>query len=173
LQSKRGELSLGDQSPLFYYNKPGMIDKNRIEEIVNEHIKETEIFLVTVRVSNLNRILVFVDTFTGITLDECVELHRHIEKNLDRNMEDFELEVSSPGLDTPFTVIQQYRKNTGKRIEVINNNDEKYAGILRNVTTGGFELDTEIITQGKKKELREIFFNFDEVKTAREVLIIK
>ena len=52
----------------------------------------------------------------GITIDECASLHRHIENNLDREKEDFELQVSSPGLDMPFAVIDQYYKNEGEKL---------------------------------------------------------
>ena len=67
-----------------------MIDKTRIEKLVNEFIDGTGIFLVAVKVSASNRITVLADTMKGITLDECAALHRHIEKNFDRNIEDFE-----------------------------------------------------------------------------------
>jgi len=82
-----------------------MIERNKIEKLVNEFINETGIFLVAIKISSSNRITVLADTMKGITIDECVKLHRHIEKNLDRNAMDFELQVSSPGLDTPFGVI--------------------------------------------------------------------
>ena len=166
-------MSLGDQSPLFCYLNSGMIDKNVIENIVKEFIKGTDIFLVTVRVSNSNRITVLADTIKGITIDECVALHSHVEKHLDRNTEDFELQVSSPGIDMPFTVIEQYRKNEGRRVEVVDYQGMKVTGTLKNVTNGGFELETEIRVKGKGKELKDISFNFDEVKSTKEVLLIK
>ncbi len=61
----------------------------------------------------------------GITIDECAAIHRHIEKSLDRDKEDFELQVSSPGLDMPFGVIEQYYKNEGKKVEVVDNEGSK------------------------------------------------
>jgi len=150
-----------------------MIDKKKIENLVNEFIEGTDIFPVAVRVSNSNRITVLADTIKGITLDECAALHRHVEKSLDRNVEDFELQVSSPGVDMPFAVIEQYRKNEGKKIEVVDNDGMKYTGTLKNVTPGGFELETETRVRGKGKEMKEISFNFDQVKSAKEVLMIK
>jgi ribosome maturation factor RimP len=108
-----------------------------------------------------------------ITIDECASIHRHIEKSLDRNIEDFELQVSSPGLDMPFGVIEQYHKNEGKKVEVTDNDGEKFSGILKDVTSGGFELETEVKVKGKGKEIKEISFNFDQVKATREILTIK
>ena len=150
-----------------------MTDKEYIKELVEEFINGTGLFLVAVKVSSANRITVLADKNEGITIDECVAIHRHIENNLDREKEDFELQVSSPGLDLPFGVIEQYYKNEGKKVEVTDNDGTKLSGTLKNVTAGGFELETEVKTKGKTKELKDISFNFDQVKTARVILTIK
>ena len=150
-----------------------MIDRSEIEKLVNESIKGTGIFLVAVKVSSSNRISVVVDNMKGITIDECAALHRKLEKNFDRIAEDFELQVSSPGLDMPFAVIEQYSKNEGKRVEVVDTDGVKFAGILKNVTSGGFELETEVKVKGRPKEIKEISFNFDQIKSTKTVLTIK
>ncbi|MCE5347282.1 MAG: ribosome assembly cofactor RimP [Bacteroidales bacterium] len=150
-----------------------MIEKSKIQDLVKEFIKGTELFIVAVKVSSSNKITVLADTMEGITIDECVDIHRHIESNLDRDIEDFELQVSSPGLDLPFGVIEQYYKNEGKKVEVIDNDGSKYSGILKNVTNGGFELETELKIKGKPKEVKDISFNLDQVKSVRIVLTIK
>jgi ribosome maturation factor RimP len=108
----------------------------------------------------------------GIRIEECAALHHHLVKSLDRDVEDFELEVSSPGLDMPFSVIEQYYKNEGNRIEVIDTDDSKFNGILKFVTGGGFELETEVKVKGKAKEISDISFNFDQVKSAKVILSI-
>ncbi|MDQ1332366.1 MAG: ribosome maturation factor RimP [Bacteroidota bacterium] len=150
-----------------------MIDKNKIEMLVNEFITGTGMFLVTVKVSTSNRITVLADTPDGITIDECAAIHQHIGKSLNRDVEDFELQVSSPGLDMPFVVIEQYRKNQGKRVEVVDIEGTKSSGLLKNVTSGGFELETEVKVKGKTKEIKELSFNFDQVKSTRVILTIK
>jgi ribosome maturation factor RimP len=149
-----------------------MIEKEKTEKLVAEFINGTGIFLVAVKVSSANRITVLVDTNQGITIDECASIHRHLEKSLDRDAEDFELQVSSPGLDMPFGVIEQYYKNEGQRVEVADNDGTKFTGILKNVTTGGFELETEVKVKGKQKETREVSFNFDQVKSTKVILSI-
>ena len=78
-----------------------MIEKQKIQGLIEEYIKGTELFLVSVKVSSANRIIVLADKKDGITIDECAAIHRHIENGLDRDVEDFELQVSSPGLDFP------------------------------------------------------------------------
>ena len=150
-----------------------MIDREKIEKSVREYISGTPLFLVAVKVSSSNKITILADKKEGITIDECAGLHRHIEKDLDRNVEDFELQVSSPGLDMPFGVIDQYYKNEGRKVDVVDTEGQKYSGKLKNVTTGGFDLETEVKVKGKSKEIMDVSFNFDHVKTTKVVLTIK
>jgi len=150
-----------------------MIEKQKIQGLVEEFIKGTGLFLVTVKISNANRIIVLADKNEGITIDECAAIHRHIENGLDRDKEDFELQVSSPGLDIPFGVIEQYLKNEGKKVEVVDNEGSKYTGKLKNITRGGFELETEKKTKGRAIELKDISFNFEQIKSTRVILTIK
>jgi ribosome maturation factor RimP len=150
-----------------------MIEKQNIQVLVEEVIKGTGLFLVGVKVSSSNRITVLADKNEGITIEECASIHRHIVNSIDREKEDFELQVSSPGLDLPFGVIEQYYKNDGKSVEVIDIDGSKYTGLLKNITAGGFELQTELKIKGKTKELKDISFNFDQIKSTRVILTIK
>ncbi len=150
-----------------------MIEKQTIKEIADEHLKGSDAFLVAIKISSANRITLLVDRKEGITIDECAALHRYIESRLDRNIEDYELQVSSPGLDLPFVVLEQYYKNEGKKIEVIDAEGSKYVGVLKDVTSGGFELEAEVKAKGKTREVKDLSFNFENVKSARVILIIK
>lgn len=150
-----------------------MVEKQHIQALVEEFMKGTDLFLVAVKVSTANRITILADKKSGITIEECVAIHRHIENNLDRETEDYELQVSSPGLDLPFGVIEQYYKNEGKKVEVIDTDGTKFAGVLKNITPGGFELETEVKVKGKGKELKDISFNFEQIKSTRVILTIK
>ena len=150
-----------------------MIEKQKIEGLVEEYIRSTGIFLVSVKINSGNRIIVLADKNEGITIDECAAIHRLIEKGLDREIEDFELQVSSPGLDMPFEVIDQYFKNEGKKVEVVDNEGSEYIGKLKNVTAGGFELVTEIKTKGRTIEFKDVSFNYEQIKSTRVRLTIK
>jgi ribosome maturation factor RimP len=154
-----------------------MIEKAKIEKLVEEHISGTGLFLVAVKISAAGKITVLADTKEGITIDECASISRLIEKNFNREEEDYELQVSSPGLEMPFLVKQQYYKSEGKRIEVTDTEGMKYFGILRNVTDGGFELESQVKSKNREKskspELKELSFNYDQVKSAREVVTFK
>jgi ribosome maturation factor RimP len=150
-----------------------MIDKIKIENLVKEFIGGTELFLVAVKVSSAGKITILADKREGITIDECVSISRFIEKNLNRDEEDYELMVSSPGLDMPFVVKEQFLKSEGKKVEVINTEGIKFSGLLKNVTNGGFEIETEINVKGKTKEKKELSFNYDQVKSTRKVVLFK
>ena len=149
-----------------------MINKEIIKTLVNDFIAERDIFLVDTKVSTTNRITVLVNKPEGITIDECVMISKHIEANLDREKEDYELKVSSPGLDMPFKVRQQYEMSIGRPIEVVDIEGKKTRGILKNVQGEGFEIESEK-NFGKRKEPVEISFNFDEIKTVKEVIRFK
>ncbi len=141
-----------------------MIDRKQISQIVEEHIGGTDLFLVDVKVSATSKVTVLFDRKSGgITVDDCAKLSRYIESRLDREKEDFELQVSSPGLEMPFLVMEQYFKNQGRKVTVVDNEGKQYTGILRNVTTGGFELESET----------ELSFNFDQVKSVKTVIAFK
>ena len=150
-----------------------MTGQKEIEELVKRLIEGTGLFVVSVKAGNSGRVTVLVDTKEGITIDECAGLHRQIEMNLDRDKEDYELQVSSPGLDSPFLVIEQYYKNENKKVDVVDHEGNKFSGILKNVTNGGFDVATEVKEKGKQKEMKDISFNFEDVKSTRIVLTIK
>ena len=76
------------------------------------------LYEVITKISADNRISVFIDSLKGININDCAVLSRLLEDQLDREKEDFELTVSSAGLDQPFIVIEQYKKNIGKQIKV-------------------------------------------------------
>jgi ribosome maturation factor RimP len=163
----------GTKVPYFIIIHWNMIDKVKIENLVKEFISGTDLFLVAVKVSSSGKITVLADKNEGITIDECVSISRFIEKNLNRDEEDFELMVSSPGLEMPFMVTEQYHKNVGKKVEVTSIDGIKVAGLLKNITKGGFEIETEVKVKGKAKEKKEISFNYDQVKSTREIISFK
>lgn len=150
-----------------------MTEKTYIEKLVKEFAEIPGLFVVAVKVSSTNRITVLADTMSGITIDECVAIHRFLENKLMSEADDYELQVSSPGLDTPFSVIEQYLKNQGRKVDVTDDEGKKHTGILKNITKGGFELETEVKSKGKTKDMKDVSFNFDQVKSTKIVLTVK
>ena len=108
-----------------------MIDKNVVSGIVNEWLEDKEYFLVDVSVSPDDKIVVEIDHAEGVWIDDCVELSRFIESKLDREEEDYELEVGSAGIGQPFKVLQQYLIHIGKEVEVLTREGKKLEGVLK------------------------------------------
>ena len=154
-----------------------MISKNHIIRLAQERIDELDNgnYLVDVSVSAKNVILVKMDNLNqGVSIKDCVSVSRNIEHNLDREKQDFELKVSSPGLDQPFMVYEQYLKNVGKTIEVISN-DSSLKGELLTVSPDEIELkQTEKIKNKttKKKETLETIHKIlmNDIKETRIVI---
>jgi ribosome maturation factor RimP len=142
-----------------------MLDKTKIEDIVNKALEDTDKFLVDILVSSTNVVDVFVDGDKGISIQQCVEISRVIENQFDRDIEDFELRVSSPGLHKPFKMIRQYKKYLDREIEVINKDGKKYQGFLKSLSETGFELERKIGKKKKEKVLETWLFS--DIKEAR------
>jgi len=151
-----------------------MIDKVKIAELVNEKLTEDQ-FLVEVTVSSSNVIHIMVDSDTGISINQIVEISRFVESNLDREVEDFELSVFSAGLSEPLSLVRQYKKNIDKEIDVLLTSGQKLTGILIKADDQGIDLEvtTKEKSEGsKKKELvtRVHSLGYPEIKEAKKVL---
>lgn len=123
----------------------------------------------------MNKIRVTIDNFRGISIQECVGLSRFIEEQLDREAEDFELEVSSPGLDQPFKVLKQYQKYIGKDVEVKLVDGQKTEGKLIAANEKEIEIEqaSKEKTEGKKgKQLvvRQTILPFEKIKETKIVI---
>ena len=161
-----------------------MITVAQIESLVAEKIQDTDFFIVAIKVNPGNKIVVLIDGMSGIGIDECVSISRHIEGSLDREIEDFELEVSSPGLTSPFVVLAQYEKYLGKQVEVKTESGTKVKGELSEVMDDKVVVTTKEkkrIEGRKKKELVEekidLFFQHEDlnqqIKSTKIVISFK
>ncbi|MFH0758276.1 MAG: ribosome assembly cofactor RimP [Bacteroidota bacterium] len=138
-----------------------MITEKAITELVQAHIEGSNVFLVEVAIKAGNAIRIHVDTPEGISIDQCVKISRFLNDRLDRDVEDYSLEVSSPGLGAPLKVKQQYEKNTGRSIEVYMTGGERVEGKLESVHEGHIVLRIH----GKEAEVR-----FDKIKKAKAII---
>jgi ribosome maturation factor RimP len=152
-----------------------MINKEKVQDLVESVLSE-DMFIVDIKVGSGNAIEVLVDSDKGINIDRCVEISRHIEQNLDRDAEDFSLEVSSPGLTQPLKHLRQYYKNIGKKIEVVARTGEKEEGILKSVNEQGIEMDVltkEKINGTKIPVTQSKAYSFEQIKTVKLVISFK
>lgn len=108
-----------------------MIKKEQILKLAEECLEGTNRFITDVNVGKGNQINVFIDGDEGVTIAHCVEVNRHIEKHLDREIEDYELKVSTPGVEQPLVNLRQYSKNYGKPVEITLTDGLVKKGILQ------------------------------------------
>ena len=124
-----------------------MIEKKTVCQIVEEWLEGKDYFLVEVTVSPDDKIVVEIDHAEGVWIEDCVELSRFIESKLNREEEDYELEVGSAGIGQPFKVLQQYYIHIGQEVEVVTRDGRKLAGILK-------DADEEKFTVGVEKKVK-------------------
>ncbi|MCK9452552.1 MAG: ribosome assembly cofactor RimP [Bacteroidales bacterium] len=151
-----------------------MIRKEEIIELAEEALEGTDRFVVDVLVKIDNRILVFIDSDTSVTIAHCVELSRFIEQHFDREEEDFELRVSSAGIDQPLRMFRQYKKAIGRQVEVKTTDDQVLTGVLLTVSEEALELEERIIKQYNKlkKEVKGERFTIavDQIEEIKEII---
>ncbi len=152
-----------------------MITETLITGIIDAKLEEDEMFLVEVAVKPGNKITVMVDHDNGVPISYCIELSKFIEAALDRDDEDFELEVASAGIGQPFKVKRQYLKNIGREVEVLMKDGKKFSGKLISVDDNGFsvEFEEKVKIEGKKRkelQVKTVSCNFDEVKQVKDII---
>ena len=127
-------------------------------------MEEKDYFLVDVEVTPDDRIVVEIDHADGVWIEDCVELSRFIEDHLNRDEEDYALEVGSAGLGQPFKVLQQYVNCIGKGVEVMTGNNKKMQGVLKSVEEPQFTIvvkEKQKVEGQKRPQLVEIEKTFD------------
>lgn len=145
-----------------------MITEATVRALIEEKIEGTDQFIVSIKVLPTNRIQVFVDAVGGLNVKDCVNISRQIEGNLDREVEDYELQVSSPGLTEPFQHPLQYKKNVGREIEVKTLDGTSIKGELTAFT--GEEITLQPEKKKKKEEAEPITIPLSEIKEAKTVI---
>jgi ribosome maturation factor RimP len=149
-----------------------VIDRKKVEDIIIEALKESQVFLVEVSVSRSNVIHVAIDHPAGVNFDDCAAVHRSIEDHLDREQEDFELQVSSPGLGQPLRVFRQYLKAVGEKMEIVLTDGDLVKGTLleaRPDSEGAPPALAVKLAGTKKKPAPEepVVIELSRIKTAR------
>jgi ribosome maturation factor RimP len=130
--------------------------KEEFKKLVEEKIAGTNTYLVDIKISPA-RVQVFVDKPTAIKIEDCAEISRYLHQQLEESgfWENHELEVSSPGMDEPLKVLQQYQKRIGKEISVITFDGLKHKGILKAATDIEITMEETVIRKvdGKKEKI--------------------
>lgn len=156
-----------------------MISREVVIDLIQEKLDENgELFLVDFDITVNNKISVIIDGDKGVNVTTCIEISRHIDHNLDREEEDYELTVSSAGLDKPLSVLRQYQKNIGRSLEVCPLEGKPIKGELISADRESFTLrvETREKLEGKKKKVDVItdhIFKYSEIKKSVVVILFK
>lgn len=144
-----------------------MITSTQIKTLFEQWQKDELVFLVDLSVKPGNKITILIDRIGGLNITDCVELSRFIEGNLDREKDDFELSVSSPGADAPFKVLKQYEKNIGRNVKIITKNEQTILGTLMKVEGNQIEIAPE-----KSKKSKVEVPNLIDINNIKEIRVI-
>lgn len=167
------EESRGPVKSLFYFSK--MIKKQTVIDLAKVQLEGSDKFIVDVKVSAANKIEVYIDAPNHISIADCVDLSRFIEKSLDREKDDFELQVSSPGATEPFKVTEQYKKYTGTKVSVVTKEGKKHEGVLASADEEGFVLEEtrrekKPVGKGNHTVTEHINLTYNQIKETKSVL---
>lgn len=130
-----------------------MLDKDQIKEWVEEFLEGSDRFVVDVIIKNNDVIMVFLDADTSLTIDHCVEVSKMIESKLDRDELDYELRVSSAGVDHPLTVKRQYPKNINRNLQIQLKDGTELLGKL--IEANDESIIIQPVTEIKRKKLTQ------------------
>jgi ribosome maturation factor RimP len=96
-----------------------MTFKEKVNALVDEALSERpSVFLIDLAITDAFKMIVSLDGDNGVALQDCIDISRAIESNLDREEQDFSLEVASVGVGSPLKMIRQYKKNVGRTLIV-------------------------------------------------------
>lgn len=155
-----------------------MIEKNVVRQLVEEKISSSDSYLVDVIIKPGNFVVVEIDNDEGVCVEDCAAISRYLEEHFDREVEDYELEVGSAGVTSPFKVLKQYIKNIGNEVEVLFKSGVKLAGVLVAADEEGIVLAVEkqVKPEGAKRKMtiqEEQSYRFEEIKYTKYLIRFK
>ncbi|WP_053992930.1 ribosome assembly cofactor RimP [Mangrovimonas sp. TPBH4] len=150
--------------------------KDTVKELLDKAFQEREdLFLIDFKIVGDNDIKVVIDGDNGVLVEDCMFVSRAVEHNLDREEQDFALEVTSAGATTPFVHNRQYKKNLGRVLEIKTKDDQKLEGTLADVDSEGIVLEWKAreakpVGKGKVTVKKEAQLKFDDILEAKVII---
>ncbi|WP_112086014.1 ribosome assembly cofactor RimP [Flavobacterium lacus] len=148
-----------------------MIFKDKVVALLNQGLSEKpSVFLIDLTITEAMKIIVTLDGDQGVTLQDCIDLNRVIENNLDREEQDFSIEVASAGVSTPLKLVRQYKKNIGRTLKVKTATDVMEAVLAdaneEFITLTWTAREPKKIGKGKETVDKKIELPYSEIKEA-------
>jgi ribosome maturation factor RimP len=168
----------GGRSPPPSVIQKDMIERELVTQLAKEGLASTDIFLVDVMMGLENLIRVEIDSNRALSIDDCAALNRFLVSHLDKEAEDYELEVTSAGINSPFKIVPQYVKHIGEEVEMALKKGVKLKGILKAADGLGVVITVEkqVKPEGAKRkttEQKDFSYTYEEIKYTKYIIHIK
>lgn len=138
----------------------------KIREFLEPLLVDTDMFIVNIKIKPTNNVKVFLDADEGLSISKSASINRQLRKQIEETgllpVEDYSLEVSSPGVDEPLLNFRQYRKNVGRTVLVTLTDGTEHTGILKELTEEQIVLEVKIL---KKKETTLVEVPMADIKS--------
>ncbi|WP_278553322.1 ribosome assembly cofactor RimP [Elizabethkingia bruuniana] len=150
--------------------------RERVQELVDQYLATREdLFLIELKISADSNITVIIDGDQSVSLQDCLDVSRAVEFQLDREEHDFSLQVMSPGLSEPLKLPRQFAKNIGRELDVLLNDDTKIQGELKIVGVDSITLELKyrrpkLVGKGKEDVIEDRIIPLTEIKKALVVI---
>ncbi|WP_320815470.1 ribosome assembly cofactor RimP [Flavobacterium sp.] len=149
---------------------------DKVSELVNEVFDSREdLFLIDLKIDSSNKIIITLDGDNGVNLQDCIEVSKAIDDKLDREEEDFSLEVASAGVSSPLKLVRQFKKNLNRTLKVKKTNDEVIEAQLtaasdENITLEWKAREQKKIGKGKETVEKKVQLLYSEIKEATVII---
>src|SRR5690606_38943798 len=160
-----------------FHSKNSKMFKQKVSELVEKALEEKpSVFLIDLSISEANKINITLDGDTGVTLQDCIDISRAVEHNLDREEEDFSLEVASAGATSPLLQIRQYKKNIGRTLHEKQNDNIEIEAELTAANDDFIVLEWESrepkkIGKGKETVQNRVEVPYEDIKEAKVIIV--
>jgi ribosome maturation factor RimP len=155
-----------------------MITESVVRELIDAKNEGTDRFIVSIHIGSSNKISVEIDSDSGVTVSDCIEVSKGVDQNLDREIEDYSLDVASPGLTKPLKVFRQYVKNVGRNVKVTTTDDVTLEGELLAADETEIVVKTTVREKvegkkGKQTVITDHVIPFEKIKETYIVISFK
>ena len=148
-----------------------MTFKEKVKQVLEEALLEKpSIFLIDLTITDSFKIIIGIDGDNGVVLQDCIDISRAVEDNLDREEQDFSLEVASVGVGSPLKLVRQYKKNIGRTLIVKTNTENIEAELVEAndlfIILSWKAREPKKIGKGKETVQKELQIPYSDIKEA-------
>lgn len=150
--------------------------REKVEQLLESALeKNKSLFLIDLNITDDNQIRIILDADTGVTVEDCINVSREIEHNLDREEWDFSLEVMSAGLSEPLATPRQFKKNIGRKLAIKTKSGEKIEGEVLAANDDSCTLtwsarEPKPVGKGKVTVQKEAVFPYKDIMEAKVII---